>query len=76
MVGIQVRIFKSPFKKEHFTRLEFWQRTPSIDVVWDNLTDELNKGIEYVQNEAARIVAGATNCVILTNTSVNFGGNR
>jgi hypothetical protein len=30
------------------------------DVVWDNLTDEQNKEIESVQNEAARIVAGAT----------------
>jgi hypothetical protein len=30
------------------------------DVVWDNLSDELNKEIESVQNEAARIVAGAT----------------
>jgi hypothetical protein len=30
------------------------------DVVWDNLTEELNKEIASVQNEAARIVAGAT----------------
>jgi hypothetical protein len=29
-------------------------------LVWDNLTDELNKEIESVQNEATRIVAGAT----------------
>jgi hypothetical protein len=30
------------------------------DVVWDNLTDKLNKEIESFQNVAARIVAGAT----------------
>ena len=30
------------------------------DVVWDNCTAELKNDIESVQNEAARIVSGAT----------------
>jgi hypothetical protein len=30
------------------------------DVVWDNFTEELNKEKESIQNEAARIVVGAT----------------
>lgn len=30
------------------------------DVIWDNFTNELKNDLESVQNEAARIVAGAT----------------
>jgi hypothetical protein len=42
MVGIQVCIFKSHFKKEHFTCLDFWQRTPSIEFFIYSFSDSFS----------------------------------
>ena len=72
-IGV-MRALKFLLNRKSLERMYFSFVRPLLeyaDVVWDNISDSLKHDLESVQNEAARIVTGATNIVTFKNCFLN-----